>query len=354
VLITPDISEYPTSSFNAKDSLIVRGERAARLHYNELNALTAPLRGFAPEQPREQPDCLQPLSSFYVREVTVNGLENSTMQFFLQKLGLDFPAELTFSQLNKAVEKVHGTQIFHSIVYQLNPLPDGTLELQFDCVEQNANMFRVGLHYDPEYKSALMLNLSQRNFMLNNSKVNAEVSIGANPYFSLSYFQGSSFRCVEKKFNASGLSTDWLLHVGGYRFDAYNYSGNQRTSAYTVYGYSPGIQLLFSHSLYSVVGIGFSGEYSNMQTRISNTSEDVHSNYRHLACQIFYERDTYNEDFFPTKGYKYRLEGNYHKKLSTNKQYSDGWFGGAVSLKFCYYSGETLDDTFRNRCRSSI
>jgi NTE family protein len=327
VLITPDIAEYSTSNFNATDSLIVRGERAARLHYSELKALAESLRGFMPAQPQELPECPQPLPSFYVKEVTVNGLENTTEQFFLQKLELIFPAEITFAQLNKAVDRVNGTQVFLSIVYQLNPLPDGTVELQFDCVEQNTNMFRVGLHYDQDYKSALMFNLSMKNFLTSNSKINADLSIGANPYFSLSYLQGSGFRRVEKKSNKSGWSTDWLVHIDGYRLDADNYSGNLHTSAYTVWRLSPGIQLLFSHYVHSVLGIGFSGEYSDVLTRYANEGRDVHAKYQFLSYQFFYERDTYNEDYFPTKGCKYRLEGNYHKDFSTDVRYSDGWFG---------------------------
>jgi NTE family protein len=240
---------------------------------------------------------------------------------------LDFPAELTFAQLNKAVDRVNGTQAFLSIVYQLNSLPDGTVELQFDCVEQNTNMFRVGLNYDQEYKSALMLNLSMKNFLWNNSKINADLSIGQNPAFSLSYLQGSGLRRIEKKIKKSGFTTDWLVHIDGYRLDADNYSGNQHTSAYTVYCLSPGIQFLFTHSMNSVLGIGFSGEYSDVQTKYANEGRDVHTKHQYLSYKIFYECDTYNEDYFPTKGYKCRLEGNYYKDFATDVRYSDGWIG---------------------------
>jgi len=233
VLIIPDITEYSASSFNAGDSLVARGERAARLHYNELKALADSLRRFEPDKPRVQDICPQPLHSLYVKEVKINGLEQISRDFFIQKLELDFPVELTFAQLNHAVDKVKGTQVFHSIVYQINPLPDGMVELQFDCVEQSTNMFRMGLHYDKEFKARLLLNVTLRNALLNNSKAAAELSIGENPALSLSYFHSPGLKPVGKTLFKSNLSPDWLFHVNGYRFDAYNYAGNHRTTAYT-------------------------------------------------------------------------------------------------------------------------
>ena len=327
VLITPSLSEYSTSNFGAVDSLIVRGERAARLHYGELKALADSLRQFDSEKDQLLPNCPQPLYSFYVQEVTINGLKNTTREFFLQKLELDFPAELTFAQLNKAMDKVRGTQFFNSIVYQLNPLPDGSVELQFDCVEHSANMIRVGLHYDAEYKAALLLNLSLRNFLLNDSKAGLELSIGSNPDFSLSFFHSPSFHPEGEKLYKSRLLPDWMFQINGYQFDAYNYSGNQRTTAYTFYNLSSGVQILFSPSINSAIGAGISGDYSAIKTRVGNEAEEDHADHLNMSCRLFYERDTYNEDYFPTKGYKYHLEGSYNKGLSKDVHYSDGFFG---------------------------
>ena len=327
VLITPDISEYSASSFGAVDSLMVRGERAARLHYDELKSLADSLRSFDSNQYREHAVCPQPLLSFYVKEVEINGLQYVSRDFFLQRLELDIPGELTFARLNHALEKIKGTQLFHSITYQLNPLPDGLVGLRFDCEEQRTNLLSAGLRYDNEFKAALLLNLSLRNVLLNDSKAAAEVSVGANPAFSLSLFHSPGFQSVGKPFFSSRLLPNWLFHVDGYRFDAYNYSGSRRTTSYNFSNFSTGMQLLASPSLNSVVGGGMSMEYTMIRTKIGGESDDLKSNYMYLNYRAFYERDTYNEDYFPTLGYKLRLEGNYNKGLSNNVLYSEGLFG---------------------------
>ena len=336
ILITPDMTGYSTSSFNAVDSLIVRGERATRLHYGELKDLAAYLDGFEPDGAREHDLCPQPLQSFYVKDIVINGLNSTTKEFFIQKSGLDFPAELTFDRLNKAVDQVRGTQFFLSIVYHLNPLPDGAVELQFDCIEHSANLIRVGMHYDQEYRAALLLSLTLRNFLLNDSKASVEMSIGANPSFSLSYFHSPRFLQAEKKFFRSRLSPDWMFNVDGYRFDAYNYLGNQRTTGYTFYNLSSGIQILISPSIRSAIGAGIFGDYTVINTFVGNDIADVRTDHLYMISRLFYERDTYNEDYFPTKGYKYRLEGNYHKGLSKNDRFPEGFFGIMFRSNFAF------------------
>ena len=341
VLITPDISDYSASSFNAADSLIIRGERAARLHYDELKTLAGWLQGFESEKHKELTDCPQPLHSFYVKEVQINGLKYISKEFFLQKLELNFPGELTFAQLNKALDKIKGAQVFHSIVYQLNPLFDESesgrpmVELQFDCVEQSTNMFRVGLLYSQEYKASLLLNLSLRNALLNNSKASAELSIGQNPAFSLSFLHTPNLQLKREMDSGQPLTVtrrllpDWLFYVDGHRFDAYYYSGSQRTTAYNFSDLSAGIQLLFSPSINNALGIGMNGEYSLMKTYIGGESGDEKNEYLYMTYRIFYEHDSYNEDYFPTSGSKLQFEGKYHKGLSKNVRNTE-WFPGVL------------------------
>ena len=343
ILITPDISEYNASNFNAVDSLIVRGERAARLHEAGLIALADSLRRFDHDKPKEQNLCPQPLSSFYVGNVRINGLKRTSKEFFLQKLELDFPRDLTFAQLDQAMDRIKGTQVFQSIVYRLNPLSDTTgiagreqpmVELQFDCIERSANLLRIGMSYDQEYKEALLLNVMLRNVLLNNSKVGAELAIGANPAFSLSFFHSPTFRPVENTPRKSRMSSDWLFNINGYRLDAYNYSGNRRTTAYSFSNLSSGIQLLFSPTVNSAIGGGLTGDYSVINTKIGSDVDDVKSYYMYLTYRLFYERDTYNEDYFPTRGYRFRLEGSYNKGFSENVRYSDGFIGAVFRSNF--------------------
>ena len=340
VLIIPEISEYSASSFNAVDSLIIRGERAAQAHYDELKALAVWLRSFEPDKPKELGICPQPLYSFYVEDIQINGLVNTSRDFFLQKTELKYPAEMTFAQLNYALEKIKGTRVYHSIVYQLNPLPDGAVELRFDCVEQRANMIRAGFLYDDEFKAALLLNLTLRNTLLDNSKASAELSIGANPAFSMSFLYTPDYWMKRKKRSKPGLSPDWLFHIDGYRIDAYNYLGNQRTTSYNFSNLSAGLELLLSPSVNNAIGLGVMGEYSLMKTNVGNEIRSKQeSEYLYMKYRFFYERDSYNEDYFPTAGGSLRFEATYHDGFSKNVRNSDGHF--ALTFRSNFASSPT-------------
>ncbi len=335
-LIIPHIPEYGASSFNAADSLLVRGERAAREHYDELKALADSLRRLEPDTPREHLICPQPLPSFYVQKIKVNGLRHTSRDYVLQKMDLDSLKIITFAELNRALEQLKGTQVFKSVVYQINPLPGDAVELQFDCEEQSINLFRVGLHYDKEYKAALLLNLSFRNVLLSNSKALVDVSIGESPGFQLSYFQSPGFKPVGKTIFKSPLSPDWQFQIGGYKFDTYEYSGNSRIGAYSYSNLSAAIKLLVSPSINSVIGGGMIGDYSVISSKINDTEEGSKSNYMYFVYQLFYERDTYNEDYFPTEGGYFRLEGSFNKGVSKNVRYSEGLAGVMFRSNFAY------------------
>ncbi len=336
ILIIPEISEYSASSFNAADSLIARGERAARTHYDELLALADSLRQFGPGRFEEHPVCPQPLPSFYVQRIKINGLRHLSREYVLQKMEIDSLSTLTFPILDKALDRLRGTQAFVSIVYQINPLTDTSVELQLDCVEQNINLFRVGLHYDNDYKASLLLNLTFRNVLLNNSKALIDLSIGENPEFTLSYFQSPGIQPLGKTLFKSTISPDWIFQINGYQIDAYAYAGNKRMAAYKFSNFNTSLKLQISPSVNSLVGGGLIGDYSVFNSQLDSETADIKTGYTYLTYQLFYERDTYNEDYFPTEGSRFRIEGSYNKGISKNVRYSEGLIGVMFRSDFAY------------------
>jgi NTE family protein len=355
LLIIPNIPEYNASSFSDADSLLVRGERAAREHYRELKELADYLHGFSEsDRPAIAENSPQPLESFHAKEIKINGLKHTSKEFFLNKLGIDTLQSISFSQLNTAIDHIRGTQVFASVTYQLHPLPDGTIRLQFDCVEQSSNLFRVGLNYDKEYKASLLLNLTLRNVILDNSKALVELSIGENPELLLSYSHSPGIKPLGKTLFKSSLTPDWRFYINTYKFDAYNYSGNARTDAYDVFSIISGVKMLLNPALNTLIGGGFNGDYVMINTNVGSDSREVKSNYMYLTSQFFYELDTYNEDYFPTAGAKITIEGTYNKGLSKNVRFSEDVVGAMFRSDFIYtplrrwtiYSGISAGSVF--------
>ncbi|MDR1863961.1 MAG: patatin-like phospholipase family protein [Bacteroidales bacterium] len=339
ILIVPDITGYRATSFNAVDSLILNGEKAARAHYSSLKSLADSLNRLDPPETRRHADCPQPLPVFHVKNIVMTGLVNTSRQYVLRKSELSENAELTFDELNKAVERLKGAQFFESVVYRLNRSPEDehAVDLHLDFVEHATNFFRVGLHYDKEYKPALLLNLSVRNVLLNNSRAVMDLSVGENPAFMLTYFHSPGMQPLGKTLFKSSLSPEWLFHINAYQRSYYNYSGNrgnQRTELFDCTDIIPSVKMQITPSINSMVGAGLSAEYLSIRSRLVQEDLIAKISYMFLSYQFYYERDTYNEDYFPTDGCFLRLEGNYHKGMSKNVRFSGILLGAMLRSNF--------------------
>ncbi len=335
ILIIPQIPEYGATSFGNADSLVVRGERAARQQWDKLKALSDSLKRIDAEViPKEHKMCPQPLHSFYVTDVKINGLNHISNEYVLQRLEFDVPSSVTFDELNKAIGYLQGTQSFESIVYQLNPLSGDAVELQLDCIERESNMIKAGFHYDNDYKASLLLNLTLRNAIMDNSKATADFSLGENPGFKLSFFQSPSLKPTGKSLFKSLVSPDWQFQIDAYQLGAYTYSGNQRISSYNFSSLAVSLDLSISPSINNLVGGGIVGDYMAISSKVSG--ESLKSGYLYLTYRLFMEHDSYNEDFFPTEGNKIRIEGTYNKGLSKNVRYSDGLTGVMFHSNFAF------------------
>jgi NTE family protein len=378
IVIVPNIPEYKAASFNAADSLIVRGERAARKRYSELKALADSLNQLD-DLPATHPDCAQPLHQFHVKEIKLSELTNTTPQYVLTKLGIEEDTDLTFAELNKAVERLKGTLNFASITYHLLPSDDeNSVILQFDLIEQSTNSFSVGLHYDKEYQAALLLNLSFRNVLLNNSKTQLNLAVGRNPALSMTYLHSPNFHPFGKAAPKEYRYPEWLFKFDACRRSYDQYIDEQKTGQFDSWEMAGGVQIQFTPTINSLLGLGVMGDYSVRKSKYVNTGSVANSNFAFLTYQLFYERDNYNEDYFPTTGSYLRFEANYHNGISNgirSKHFFNGilrtnfvasptsrWtihsgvdvattFGGGVSAPFLVYAGGLPEKLYRNEFR---
>ncbi|MDR1667468.1 MAG: patatin-like phospholipase family protein [Bacteroidales bacterium] len=335
ILIHPDISEYHSASFNAVDSLIERGERAARQHYGALKMLADSLNSLQPQT--VQPfDCPQPLPSFHIKKIYTAGLVNTTKQFVLQRMGIKENSNLDFPTLNKAVERIKGTLIFESIVYDIRLSPDDSLsvDLFLTFSEYNTRFFRIGLHYDKEYQSALLLNVSFRNVLLNNSKAQANLFIGKYPAISLSYHQNPGLRFMGNNRFLSSLLPEWYFQFDAFQRSYTEYQGREETGIFDCMDIVPALRIQNTPTINSVVGVGMIGDYTHIRSRFPTGRNARHTSYTFMTYQFYYELDTYNEDYFPTAGNFLRLQVDYHKGLSKNVRETNLLFNAILRSNF--------------------
>lgn len=182
VLIKPEVPGAGITTFNLMDSIISSGERAARSQLVGLMEL-AQLDGVIKPRPKN----MTPHADVWIDSLVIIGNQSSTERFIQGKLNIQGSERKTIKQLNKGIDRLFGTQNYYSVDYRLLPSDTGyVLEVRLREKPEKA-MWRLGIHYDDDFQTALLVNYTRRNLLLKNSKFSVDVAIGQSPRGSLSY-----------------------------------------------------------------------------------------------------------------------------------------------------------------------
>jgi NTE family protein len=159
ILISPDMTGLNAASFDRADTLIKRGETAARRLLPQLRALADSLRTMPPARRLYK---IPRIDSLLIQDLAINGLRDVSRRLVLSELNLILPIWVTAEGIEQAMARIYSSQFFERVTYRLEPQGTGT-KLTIDVVEKNADAFRFGLRYDSSSKAALLLNTTFRN-----------------------------------------------------------------------------------------------------------------------------------------------------------------------------------------------
>lgn len=162
ILIRPDMAPYNSASFSspALDTLIDRGEQAARRQWNELMALKRTLglpdtcRSTHPLRPHAHP--AQASDTFFIRHIYFEGADPRDEKWLHQISGLKENTPITLHQLQRAMSIVVGTNAFSNVSYKLTGEHQQNLILTVQ--PKTISSLNAGLRFDSEEIVAVLLN----------------------------------------------------------------------------------------------------------------------------------------------------------------------------------------------------
>lgn len=299
VLIKPDLENYNLMNFNAADSIIALGERSARAIMPQLKALADSLNSFYPTKTANPQ--LERISKINVKEIQINGLETIPEDFILSKLQITIPSEITLKELDEKVSLIYGTLFFNKITYQLEPLTGNEAKITFDVSERTTNYFKVGIHYDSNFKTALLLNTTFRNLPVPGSKLTLDLALGENIAFNGLLYFNSGLNTDPAKANIKRIFPDFGIRATSHKMEAFEYDKEKRIASFDFFDFTLDFFWQKNLSNNSVVGGGVSGDYANINNRIGLASFPV-SDFLHLNFHTFFKFDSYNRNFYPNHG----------------------------------------------------
>lgn len=306
LIIRPDITGFTMSSFNrqATDTLIQRGENSANLFRQKLRDLKENYKLV----PNQISRALVKPESWYITDVTFSGNTYLLDDFLRKRFHLNFPGNYSSDQLKTAVDRLYGLGGFNRIYYNLVDSDQGKI-LNLNIVSNSETTQRIGFKANTTDVTAIMFDITRKNYKNTFSLLSASIELSANPSVSFTA-ESSKMNLPTLGINISGKS----LHFNVFDHGDLRYKSSLFYATSSIYLEQP---ILKHFNL----GIGLQEEcYSgdifskndNIPLSFNKMSDFITSAFSYLSF------DNVDDFYFPTKGTNLYAEFSLIAELTEN------------------------------------
>lgn len=289
--IKPNLDGYDMMSFNDYDTIIHRGELAARAMLPRLKKLADSVNAIRPFQKRQLD--AKPLDSIFVTQFRYEGLKMVSREYLDGALGIKPMTWIKINDVIEAVSRAYGSGFFELINFYFTPNELGA-GLVFEVTEASSGLFGVGLHYDSDYKVGLLLNATFKNVGIKGSKIYADLNLGENPSLKGLYL-------VDR-----GSKIGFGVHASAFvlRFNVYEKEAVQDEFTFNQYTLGAFAQWTFKNTMRFRLGTRY--ETNRQKSGFGNPllAGDFDGS---LVTYANWGIDSYERNHFSTRGHKLNL-----------------------------------------------
>lgn len=296
--IEPNLVDYSAADFQNHDSLIIRGERAARAQYQVLKQLADSINQLgAPPTLKElkQPD------SIYIHTIEVVNNENVSQSEILGHARALKSTYAAAADLENAVSSLYGTDLFAKVTYQI--VKDGELNvLKLRVQEKPLNNLSTSLIYDSYNNAGFIVGLTTRNTIFPASRLMFVGKLSDNYAANLSLLKYTGKQQKSAVFTQLGLQKNEIPI----------YELGRVVSRYRIVEVPLDIRWQRRFQTNSLLEIGFRNNWLFSNPTAGGSTqlfEDVH--YRSTSFYLGFEHNSLDRNVFPTRGTRLRLETSF-------------------------------------------
>jgi len=323
IYIRPNMSDYSVLDFDQSTTIMRLGETAARQKYVALKSLS-----ISQNNKKTSFETIAPKDTIIVNRLVISGNNKNYSRGYIKgKLRFNLGEKITFEKLQQGISNLSATGNFQTIRYQL--ISNGLGEDLVLKLDENANktLIRLGAHYDDLYKTAAMMNLTRKNFLMKDDVTSLDLIIGDNLRYNFQYYVdkgtywsfgfNSRFNRFNKEIDFEILRDNYIIpNVGN--VNTINFSVTDFTNQFY-------LQTVWEEEFAFTTGI----EYKYLKYSTRTLSELLDQNENTLTSTIigndgrtnfeksnFYSAfgkltfDTYDDKYFPSKGLFF--DGDFH------------------------------------------
>ena len=335
--IRPDIVGFTSSSFNDTDTLIERGEKAAREMLPQLKHLADSIYNGIP--PQKYPRINYPTDSIKINRVVVVGLDQNEFEQFLSIIDIEYGEKYTLHRINRKINHAYQHIIYKKIDYKILPdVHEEGYELWVEVQHNSDHSFNLGVFFDNTFNASVRTNIVFRNVTRQNGRLSFTGELGENHTYKVEYLKDNGYK-------------PGLYGCLGYcRREWYEYAGKEKTTSFTMNRLRANLGLTAFFRGNGMFRVGIMPEFlkskKNIGFELLNDPEQ-----RLLSYYGQFLVDTYTEGTYPRKGNRvfgsaklitdnfYEFEGSravlqlilrYHTIIPINKKWNAGFglYGG--------------------------
>jgi len=308
IYIKPDISGYNVISFDEGKAIIQRGIEAATSKLDEIQKIGGTKNVLQKQFVPKYHDNL------FVSDISISGLTRFTRRYVHGKLGFKPNSSISFSDLEKGIDQLNGTDNFSSISYRFDKTEKGD-DLVLDLVENPTMRYlKFGVHYDGLYKSAALVNVTQKNLLMKSDVASLDVAVGDNVRYNFNYFVDNGFYWsvgINSKYNQFSHDLRFKMLFNDDRFELP--PGIDITSLPSKFSvdYKDLENRLIFQTFYQqkfLLAVGVEHRYFDIKSNTLNVKESNFDRSTYLGGFANFTFDTYDNKYFPRKGFMFKGE----------------------------------------------
>ena len=320
--IRPDINPYTSASFsyNAIDTLITRGENAARNKWVELLELKKTIGiqdSYMPQYLNKHPDFNQLIE---LGEVKFEGLNYIKPNDVFKISTLQENTKIHEEEIYRGIRKLQGSGLFSKVSYKLSETTPYDLTIILE--ENTRNSINLGFRFDTKDMAAVLLNATLATKGKHFSEFYLTTRLNENPYVKVAYKIGTP---TQRRSSLSYMLkyTTVNIYNDGNKFSNIDYLQNQ-------------VDLSFSNITFKdmKITVGLKYDYFDFDALYTNRANDYLEPKSEGLVSLYADAhyDSYDELYYPTRGIS--IEANYTVTTNGLNIKKQGSPFGALFFKF--------------------
>ncbi|MFY7936235.1 MAG: patatin-like phospholipase family protein [Flavobacterium sp.] len=297
VYIKPEIKGYTVLSFENGKKIIENGEYATRKFLSELMKFE--------NKAYQKPELKLIKDSIFIGNIGFTELKNYTRAYVLGKLRFKQNSKVSFEDFQNGIQNLSNTQNFSSVKYQFNEK-----DIFISLRENKINTFlKFALHYDELYKSGALINITQKKIISKNDMVSLDIILGDNFRYDFNYLIDNGYyfsfgiNSTLNKFNKNVNSAFGIQSYLNNTFEKINLD-------YSSLNTKVFLQTVFLRKF----NIGGGIEFQNLILKSDNLKKvnKTIENSNYLSFNGYLNHDTFDDKYFPKKGWYLKSNFNYY------------------------------------------